>query len=260
MRCFVPALLLLTAAAQPASQSVDWHWVRDTPMCSLRQAYSADNVIILSGTPANANYIYVGGVEPILATSKNVDGGKFTFFPGGELDAEIAVTQANGRRDITASSDDPAFMAKFAGASAVEVTQEQLGKTRVPLRSASAAVDAIRSCEDSRMRDWGMDPVAWRALKSRPSPLAGWEEWINSDDYPIDALLSGSEGYMILRLQIGADGSVQDCQRLIRGRLVEPRLRICSKLKRLARFSPAVASNGATVPSLYALVIKFRLE
>ena len=198
-------------------------------------------------------------MEPILANSKTLQGGKVKFFPGGESDGEIFLTEANGRRDISVASNDPAFLSKFAEASAVELTQGEAGTTRVPLRSAAAAADAIRGCEDRRMREWGIDPVAWRALKARPSPLASWTEWIDADDYPIDALLQGSEGFMILRLAIGADGSVRECQRLIRGRPVESRVRLCSKLKRLARFKPAVASSGETVPAPYVLVIKFRL-
>jgi hypothetical protein len=245
---------------QPATQrQVDWQWGRDTPMCSLRQAYSADNVIMLSGTPANANYIYVGRVEPILGESKLLDGGKLKFLPGGESDAEISVTEAKGYRDITASSEDPAFLSKFAGASALEITHEKLGTTRVPLRFAAAAVEAVRSCEDTKMRDWGIDPVTWRALKAPPKIVTRWTDLIHSDDYPIGALLSGSEGFMILRFQIGADGLVRDCQWLIRGQPVQQRVRLCSKLKKLARFKPAVASTGEPVASPYVLVIRFRL-
>lgn len=262
MRRFVPALLLLTAAAQPApNKQVDWQWERDTPTCTLRQAYSPNgDVIVLSGTPANGNSISIGGIEPIYAPSKSLRGGRIKFYPGGETDAEISITEGKGRRDIFASSEDPAFLSKFAGATAFELSQEELGTTRVPLRSAAAAVEAVRSCEDKKMRDWGIDPVVWRALKTTPRIVKKWTDLISPDDYPIEAQLSGSQGYMILRFQVGADGSVSDCQRLIRGQPVRQRVRLCSKLKRLARFKPAVASNGEAVASPYALVIKFRLE
>lgn len=262
MRRLAPALLLLTAAAQQSpNRQVDWHWVRDTPMCSLRQAYSpGGQVIMLSGTPANANSIYIGGVEPLLAQSKELNRGKFKFFPGGELEAEISIIEAKGRRDISASSEDPEFLNKFGGASAIELSHKELGAIRVPLRSAAAAVEAVQRCEDSKMRDWGIDPVAWRALKVRPSPLTKWKDLIQPADYPVDALLSGSQGYMILRFQIGADGTVRDCQRLIRGQPVQQRVRLCSKLKKAARFKPAVASNGESVASPYVLVVKFVLQ
>jgi hypothetical protein len=195
----------------------------------------------------------------MLATSKSLRGGKLKFYPGGESDAEISLIEGKGRRDIFASSEDPAFLSKFSGATAIEVTQEQLGTKRVPLRSAAAAVEAVQSCEDTKMRDWRIDPAAWRALKSGPRMLASWTHLIDSNDYPIDALLSGSQGHMILRFQIGADGSVRDCQRLIRGQVVQQRVRLCSKLKRLARFKPAVASSGEPVSAPYVLVINFRL-
>ena len=255
---FVPALLLLTAAAPAPNGQVDWQWERDTPMCSLRQTYSTDGgVIVFSGTPASGNSIYIGGIEPMLAPSKSLLGGKLRFNPGGESDAEKSIIE--GGRDISVSSEDPAFVSKFAGASAIEIAQEKLGTMRVPLRSAAAAVEAVRSCEDAKMRDWGIDPVAWRALKAPPKIVTRWTNLIDADDYPIGALLSGSEGYMILRFQIGADGSVRDCHWLIRGQPVQQRVRLCSKLKRLARFKPAVASTGEPVASPYVLVIRFRL-
>ena len=262
MKHFAPALLLLTATAQPIPNTqVDWHWVRDTPSCSLRQTYSPDGkVIIVSRTPGNdQSSIFIGGMKPMFASSKALRGGKLKFFPDGESAAEVSVIEAKGRRDISALSDDPAFLSKFAKASAIELTQEDIGTMRAPLRSAAAAIEVLRSCEDGRMRDWGIDPVAWRALKAPPLPITTWTEWIGPDDYPIDALLSGSQGFMILRFEIGPDGSVRDCQRLIGGRPVQHRLRLCSKLKRLARFKPAVASSGENVAAPFVLVINFRL-
>lgn len=257
---FAPLLLLLTAAAEPAPNSqVDWRWVPATPMCSLRQAYSpGGNVVMVSRAPGNdQSTIFIGGREPILASAKTLRGARLKFLPDGESAAEVSVTEAKGRRDIFALSNDPAFLSKFAKASAIELAQEEVGTIRVPLRSSPAAIEALRSCEDGRMRDW--DPVAWRALKSRPLPATAWTDWIGPNDYPIDALLSGSQGFMVLRFEIGPDGSVRDCRRLVRGRPVQQRLRLCSKLKRLARFKPAVASSGENVAAPFVLVINFRL-
>ena len=263
MRRLAPALLLLTAATQQSPNSqVDWHWVRDTPMCSLRQAYSPDGgVVQISRAPANdATSIRIGRAERIIASSRKLGRGKVTFIPGGEFVGDIFTTPGNGHRDLFASSDDPAFLRAFAEATSVEFKQEEIGSTRVPLRSTAAALEAIQRCEDSRMREWGMDPAAWRALRVRPAPSEDWSKWIGPDDYPIDALLSGSEGFMILRLKIGASGAVHDCQRLIRGQPVQQQVRLCSKLKKRARFKPAVASNGESVASPYVLVVNFVLR
>ena len=260
MRRFAPALLLLTAAVQPLDEKTDWQWERDTPMCALRQAYSTNgNVIALSGTPANGNSIYIGGNVPTLAPSKSLDGGKLKYHPGGESDIHVSVMESSKGRDVSISSDDPDFLSKFAGASSIEITQEQLGTVRVPLRSAAAAVKAIEGCEDTKMRNWGIDPAAWRSLKARPSILGRWTDLLRPEDYPIEALLRGSEGYMILRFRIGANGSVRDCQRLVRGQPVRQRVPMCTKLKSRARFKPAVGPSGEFVEAPYVLVIKFQL-
>jgi len=258
-----PFMLLLTASMTQATTSnqPDWRWERDTPTCSLIQTHSADGEVVqLSRTPgSDVTTISVGSTERSFGSSKKLRDGKVTFIPGGASVAEIFLTEGHGRREVFASSQDSAFLSKFAGSSEVEIIDDKLGSTRVPLRSAAAAVEAIRICEDSRMREWGIDPVAWRALRARPFLLTDWSKSISADDYPMDALLSGSEGFMVLRFDVGANGLVQDCGRLVRGKPAQDRVRLCSKLKKVARFKPAVAPNGEAVAAPYVLVINFRI-
>lgn len=255
------ASLLLAAAIQATPKAdVDWTWDRDTPTCSLQQAYSTDGKIVsVSRTPGNdRTALNLGKTNPAIGKSQSIAGGKITFLPGGTSEAEINVAGVDDNRSILVLSEDPEFLSKLAKASEFELALDKLGTVRVPLRSASAAVAALRDCENSRMRDWGIDPVAWRALKARPLPINP-TSWFTSDDYPIGAVFEGLQGDVISRLEVGPDGRVTDCTSLNRNRPAHARNRMCDKLKHRARFRPALDSRGRPVSAPYVFLVGFRL-
>lgn len=65
---------------------------------------------------------------------------------------------------------------------------------------------------------------------------------------------------MIPKIQVGADGTVLSCESIRRNRSAIYRDKICAKLKKRARFRPALDANGNPVPAPFVFVIKFRLE
>ena len=76
------------------------------------------------------------------------------IFPSDWRSEAAFFDQRYSRRDISASSDDAAFLDKFAHASAIELKHDDLGIIRVPLRSSAAAVEALRilrRCHDARL-------------------------------------------------------------------------------------------------------------
>lgn len=261
MRRFAPALLLLTASGPISGSQVDWRWSREGVGCSLQQVTSADGKIVsVSRVPGNdQTSIFSGGEDDLLEPSKTYSGGEVLFVPGGSADADIHVTKKGSRRDIVALSDDPDFLEKLAGASEFEFAQGRLGSVRVPLRSAAAAVQALKTCEDARMLEWGIDPVAWRALKARPIPRESWTNWLSPDDYPVGAIFAGKEGYLISRLEVGPDGIPTGCTSLNRNRPANYKDRMCTKLVHRARFRPALDSAGKPVSAPFVVVVRFRL-
>lgn len=264
MRRLSPAILLMTASAQPASSpQVDWRWERDTPTCTLRQTVSADGTTVsVSRTAGNdQTSISVGGEQPSYEPPDTFRGAKIIFDPDGQAsDAIVYVTKRKGGRDVFAISEDTNFLTKFGQSSGIEFTQAKLESIETPVRSAAAAVSAIRSCEEAKMREWGIDPVAWRALKARPLPVQPWTDWLSGDDYPASAVLKGVEGFVIPKMLVGADGSVLSCESIRRNRSPTYRDKICEKLKKRARFRPALDANGNPVSAPFIFVIKFRLE
>ena len=262
MWTFPLALSLLAAAVQATPpKKLDWTWDRTTPSCSLQQAVSSDGKIVsISRTPGNdSTSIFVGGTVRIVDRQEVFPDAKVNFLPGGSSDATIYVATAGGKSDAFATSDDPEFLTKLANASEFEFVQEKFGTERRPLRSTAAAVEALRKCEDSRMREWGIDPIAWRALKARPQPVKGAPPWFTADDYPISAIWKGLQGYSISRVEVAPDGRVSNCVSLNRNRAPNVKDRMCLKLKHRARFTPALDTSGKPVAAPYVVLVKFQL-
>ena len=253
--------LLATAVQATPQKGLDWTWDRTTPSCSLQQAVSADGrIVAISRTPGNdSTAVYLGGVTPLVDRQQAFPEGKIIFHPGGSSESTIYVTARGGKRDILAGSDDSEFLAKLADATELELSQQKLATVRVPLRSASAAVVAMRQCEDFRMRDWGIDPVAWHSLSVRPQPVKNSPSWFTVDDYPIGAVLEGLQGYSISRVEVAPDGRVSNCVSLNRNRRANARDRMCDKLKRRARFTPARDASGTAVAAPYVVLVKFQI-
>jgi len=266
MRRLASAMLLMTAAttqAAPTSQ-VDWHWQRDTPVCSLRQVFAADGRTIQISRTAGSDgtSIRIGSYDGMLPTRTSREDdfldGKITFEPGQPIEAHIWTTADKGRRDISAGVDSD-ILTTFAKSSAVEIAHDKIGKVRAPVRSAAAAVEALRNCEDSKLREWEIDPAAWHALKAKPSPIRPPTGWLSADDYPATSIINGVQGFVIARFEIAADGTVLECRAIRRNRSIHYKDRLCPKLKQRARFKPALDANGKPVAAPYVLVIQFRL-
>lgn len=265
MRRFAPLALLLTMSAQPAPEpQVDWRWERDTPVCSLRQVFAADGSTIQISRTAGSEgtSIRIGGYEGMLPTRTSRENdfldGVILLEPGQPMDAHIWTVSDNGRRDISAGVDSD-ILTRFAKTFAVEISHEKIGKVRAPVRSAAAAAEALRRCEDSKLREWEIDPVSWHALKTKPSPTRPPASWLSADDYPATSIINGVQGFVIARFEIAADGTVLECRAIRRNRSIHHKDRLCPKLKQRVRFRPALDANGNPVAAPYVMVIQFRL-
>ncbi len=72
-------------------------------------------------------------------------------------------------------------------------------------------------------------------------------QWYNFNDYPMEAMRHGEEGYVTVSFNIGVDGRMSDC-RVIRSSGFDELDRIpCAVLPARARFSPAKAASGAAI-------------
>ena len=261
----LPVFILAAVAAQESSSNQPiWTWDRETMSCALREDLSSDGGTFEIGrTPGNSE-IWVSLIES--AKSGDVHGdyrdGRIRVDPDGNFAAEVNVrTGVLHRRDVRrvdATTYDQSFLAKFSKAKAIEFWHQELGTVRVPIASAATAVRALQECEDQKMRDWGIDPVRWKSLKSPPIPLEHWSKWLNDFDYPLEAISFSVEGGVVARLNVTADGKVSDCEVMNPSKYKGFEASACYALKKRGRFSPALDANGNPVASTYVVDVEFR--
>jgi protein TonB len=106
------------------------------------------------------------------------------------------------------------------------------------------------------MKEWGMDPVAWRALSVKPTPATPAEKWFSWLDYPDREKIYKNDIEVVARLDVGADGSALKCTVVNR----PPKEFIpaaCSTLMRNAKFNPARDAQGQPTPAPYIYQVVF---
>jgi TonB family protein len=252
-------LLFFIGVAQ-TSADLDWRWDRDHAGCGLRQEVNSGGDAVQVGmTPANgqtAVTIFDRGAGKL--PEGTLRGGSISFAPGENMHAEIYVSRdSSGIRTISAFTDDRNALDKFSHSSAVEISHEKLGTVKAVVRSAAAAANALSQCEDRKFREWEIDPVTWRALKSSPIPLKPIFELLSPYDYPSLAAAYGVEGTVIVRLDVTPNGKVAACKSLNPTRYKGFETSVCNVMKKSARFQPARGAEGNPASAPYVFIVRF---
>lgn len=257
MRSSSVALLLLLSANAADADAASWRWDPDSAICSLIQDFGNARLEI-SRTPANNQT----GVRLIFKSLKRGEGeieeGVIALQPGGLASGEVQLRKFDGKLYVNALTEDPKFLEKLSGASALQISGGDIEPVSAPVKSAAAAVDALRKCEDDRMREWSIDPIAWHALKAAPVPRQPLGRMFNDFDYPLEAMTFLVTGDTITRLDVAADGSVRRCSSINASKYKGFENATCRILRR-ARFTPALDGSGKPVPAPYVVNVRFRI-
>lgn len=117
------------------------------------------------------------------------------------------------------------------------------------LPNAQAGMAMLNDCRNVLDQKWGIDRANDEAIASGSGPLGRPEDWITTDDYPVESKRNKEEGTSIILWHIGIDGLASDC------RIVEssghPLLdqAACGAIVRRARYAPALDINRKPLPS-----------
>jgi TonB family protein len=256
MTIFATAMLLV---AQVAGSSVaDWQWDADSPICALRQQNEQGQSIEIKRTPANEEL----QLDLKVRSRPDIRGGhsdavSIDLQPSGQFVASVSFARQGKKLSIHMGTQDPEAIKQLSNASGLSISNRTNEPVRIALQSAGVAIEASRACEDRKMRAWGIDPVAWRALKSRPIPIGDPRENFTYLDYPEDALRAHVEFDAIIRLDVATDGNVERCRGLNPGTYKGFETASCAVLKR-ARFRPATdaRNNPVSAPIVYDVVFR----
>jgi TonB family protein len=121
-----------------------------------------------------------------------------------------------------------------------------------PMKGPIAALD---TCMNDLITSWGLDPNEQRQRKSAPVPTSAPMTWFRPDDYPSDLSRRGSDGTVVVRLVIAADGSIKTCSVAKSGGDKAFEDLSCRLAMARARFRPAVGASGQPITSSWIVRI-----
>jgi len=257
----IMALAFVAITQDEASKTnLDWTWDRDSPLCTLVQEVRGDGAkLVISRTPGNSGTsvsVYTRGKSLSGSFVKDIN---VILEPGGQTAADGYVGFDPGnpaRKVVSVALEDQTFLDRLSQASALTFDGKKVGRRRVAIRHAAAAAQALRRCEDAKMRSWGIDPGAWRFLRSRPVP-SKQANVLTPADYPTDQMRDGLSGKVVVRLSVGADGAVKDCVSVLPRSSPSFASAVCNAYTKRAKFTPAQDSTGRPVEAEYVISVNF---
>lgn len=116
------------------------------------------------------------------------------------------------------------------------------------LPGIAAAMKAMDACEADLAKTWGFDP----ALVATPPQGIEPGKWLNSDDYPKEAIQGGKVGETDFRLTVAADGKASDCVVTLSSGSELLDKKACALIPERGRFQPALGKDGKPIAGLYA--------
>jgi TonB family protein len=122
---------------------------------------------------------------------------------------------------------------------------------RFDLGSMKSPLAALDKCADNLIASWGLDPAQQRQLENMPEPVENPANWFRPEDYPSGLNHMGMGGAVIIRLLVGADGTVQKCEVTKSGGDKAFQDATCAAATKRAKFRPAVAADGQPVASVW---------
>jgi TonB family protein len=164
---------------------------------------------------------------------------------GGAFDVSARSERRGAREVIVISGLAYDFRDALAGASELQLRAGAEVRARIPLDNPRQAIAAHRRCTAEISREWGVDEAVLAALRQRPATtnLLG----LNADDYPPAALRTATQGRVIVRVDVSAEGRATGCATVATSGSPEIDATTCRVIRRRARFRPAIDAAGRRV-------------
>jgi TonB family protein len=240
----------LTAASAPASAAssgptpgsgwaVDW---ADQHCSLIRQ--SGSDVFALRTVPGSGVWevrlIKRPWPRGALRDARRV---ALSLLPAGEiLPGRPYVRSIAGEDSLVVHQIPRSLLGRFAAAQGIRAERNGETVLDIPFAGAAEAIAAVRQCEDRALREWGIDPVAFAALRAPPTGLPA--AVVNDGDYPPGAVRARQSGMVVVRLMIDARGRVSDCTPVVSSWHANLDSRSCVIFRERLRMTPAVGADG----------------
>ena len=120
-------------------------------------------------------------------------------------------------------------------------------------------VAALQKCMEDLVSTWGIDVAAHRKLSRRVEPTNDPGNWIRSTDYPVSELWKGGQAIIKFRLTVNEEGLPVDCDVSGLTDSAEFAEISCARLRKRARFTPALDADGKPITSVYLGTVRFQM-
>jgi TonB family protein len=146
----------------------------------------------------------------------------------------------------------------IAASRSIRVVRDGVPILEFPLMEIAEAIAAARQCETRVLREWGVDPVAYEAI--RVPPVADIAAVVTDADYPTAALVVGDSGMVVARMTVGTDGRVSECTPVVSSGHEILDARTCAIFQERLRFTPAIGADGAPTPAVVVTAMNWMLR
>jgi TonB family protein len=250
--------LLTAASAQtppPLQPNGSWTVAYEESMCLASRRFGPGGEVMLHLRPSPLNDDNAE-ITFILTGSKNravvFEGkGVVTLQPG---DQRIESTykawrspSAGGRAIIVYADQD--VMGRTNDGGSLSFTAPKETAISLSMRQIEKLKPVIEDCKKTVARHWGVDTAALERIAEPARPEVEPVRWVNTNDYPDDALRKGQSGVTTLLWTIGTDGRVADCKIIASSGVPSLDRASCSAITKRARYVPARDKSGQPVVS-----------
>ena len=251
----------LAAAAQPPAPAraaprwqVDWgHYY-----CSLIRKSEA-------GRPFSTAFVTSAGgtgmgitLVPDAGQQAPSDVDTITLLPAGTSYPVSSRDERHPRGTLERITRLPdGFRELLAAATELQLKSGSRLRARVPLDGLGGALVALRQCLSGVAREWGIDEAALAALTRRPATTNTYG--ITPDDYPPQALRQATQGLVVMRIAVSAEGRATACAVVATSGSPEIDQVACRIALRRGLFTPALDAAGRPVAIQAPFTIFFRL-
>lgn len=259
------AAFALGGTGGESEPSDPWRVERIEHRCTLfRQEDGARPVLLTLDTTPGSGLIRLIVADPGWSEQAAAEAAGMSFLldPGGPVAGERARPIRNpAGAGVELTGIDQSFLAAFAAAGSIRLQGNGKTPLRLKLADASAAVRALRDCEEQGLRHWGVDTAARSALVRLPKPAgAGAIEWFRWQEYPKEAIRARASGTVVTRVTVGPTGRATNCTIVVGAGHPALDKRTCESILKRARFDPALDAAGKAVRSDYIARTVWRTE
>src|SRR5687767_10000134 len=212
--------------------------------CSLIRQAEGGELIVLRRAPG-ARTMELRWVNLAWTARSRPRAAELFLEPGHVRGENFVPVPLEGDQGVGSTGIDYHFLDRLKAAATIRLESRGKLVQEIGVPGAAKAVQAMRQCDDTALREAGVDPVAQAALRELPKPFGSIGGWISNDDYPSSALRDQVGGTVVARMEVGPDGAVRGCTVVVSSAHKDLDETTCRIFRERGRFQPAIGADGA---------------